>query len=49
MQINTLLRVFAGAFQSAASGAEAKEIMGDIENFCDKQPVILAGEVAYGG
>ncbi|KAK3720102.1 hypothetical protein LTR37_003925 [Vermiconidia calcicola] len=33
------------AFKSAASGEEAGEVMGDIPNFCDKQPILLQGEV----
>ncbi|KAF2161751.1 hypothetical protein M409DRAFT_69557 [Zasmidium cellare ATCC 36951] len=38
-----------GEFQTAASSPEAKEVLGDIENFSDKQPVIIAGDVAYSG
>lgn len=32
-------------FQSAASGPEAKEVLGDVPNFSDKEPVIMAGDV----
>ncbi|CZT16803.1 uncharacterized protein RCC_02637 [Ramularia collo-cygni] len=35
------------AFQAAASGEEAKEVLGDVPNFSDKEPVILAGEVQF--
>lgn len=31
-------------FQTAASSESAKEIMGDIENFSDKQPILISGE-----
>ncbi|KAI5371002.1 putative EthD domain-containing protein [Septoria linicola] len=35
------------AFQDAASSPEAKEVLGDVPNFSDKDPVILAGEVQF--
>lgn len=31
-------------FQTAASSESAKEVMGDIANFCDKDPVLISGE-----
>ncbi|KAF2212335.1 hypothetical protein CERZMDRAFT_112055 [Cercospora zeae-maydis SCOH1-5] len=34
-------------FQAAASAPEAKEVLGDVPNFSDKDPVILAGEVQF--
>lgn len=33
------------AFQKAGASQEAGTVMGDIPNFCDKQPTILPGEV----
>lgn len=32
-------------FQEAGKGEEAKEVFADIENFSDKKPSIVAGEV----
>ncbi|EME88131.1 uncharacterized protein MYCFIDRAFT_148752 [Pseudocercospora fijiensis CIRAD86] len=32
-------------FQDAASGPEAKDVLGDVPNFSNKDPVIMAGEV----
>lgn len=34
-------------FQDAASGPEAKEVLGDVPNFSNKDPVIMAGEVQF--
>ena len=34
-------------FQNAASSPEAKEVLGDVPNFCDKDPVIMTAEVAF--
>lgn len=34
-------------FQDAAGSPEAKEVLGDVPNFADKDPVILSGEVAF--
>ncbi|PPJ58264.1 hypothetical protein CBER1_07311 [Cercospora berteroae] len=34
-------------FQNAATSPEAKEVLGDVPNFSDKEPVILAGEVQF--
>lgn len=36
-----------GDFQKAASGPEAKTVLGDIPNFSDKDPVIVTGSVEY--
>ena len=36
------------AFQKAAGGESAKVVLGDIPNFSNKQPTILAGEVMGG-
>lgn len=33
------------SFQTAASSEEAKEVLGDIPNFSDKEPVIMPGEI----
>lgn len=33
------------SFQKAASGEEAKEVLGDIPNFSDKEPAIMPGEI----
>lgn len=32
-------------FQKAGAGSEAPEVMGDIKNFCDGQPILLSGPV----
>ena len=32
-------------FQTAASSESANEVLGDIKNFSDKEPIILAGEI----
>ena len=32
-------------FKKAGGSPEAKEVMGDIPNFSDKQPVLMPGEV----
>jgi len=32
-------------FKKAGGGPEAAEVMGDVENFADKKPIIIAGEV----
>ena len=34
-------------FQAAATSPEAGEVLGDVKNFSDKDPVILAGEVQF--
>lgn len=34
-------------FQEAASAPEAKDVLGDVPNFSNKDPVIMAGEVPY--
>jgi len=33
------------SFQKAASGPEVKDVMGDVPNFSDKDPVLMPGEV----
>lgn len=35
------------SFQEAGASPEAKEVLGDVPNFSDKDPVIMAGEVAF--
>ncbi|EMF16668.1 uncharacterized protein SEPMUDRAFT_145866 [Sphaerulina musiva SO2202] len=35
------------SFQTAASSPAAKEVLGDVSNFSDKDPVILAGEIQF--
>jgi hypothetical protein len=35
------------AWQAAASGPEAKEVLGDVPNFSDKEPTILSGETQF--
>lgn len=32
-------------FQKAAQSAEAKEVLGDVKNFADKDPVLFTGSV----
>ena len=32
-------------FQNAAQSEEAKEVLGDIKNFSDKDPVLMPGDV----
>ncbi|KAF1975123.1 hypothetical protein BU23DRAFT_552546 [Bimuria novae-zelandiae CBS 107.79] len=36
------------SFKKAGAGPEAKEVFGDIPNFSDEQPSIIAGEVKGG-
>jgi uncharacterized protein (TIGR02118 family) len=33
------------SFQKAATSESAKEVMGDVRNFCDKDPTLVTGEV----
>ncbi|PNS19231.1 hypothetical protein CAC42_2408 [Sphaceloma murrayae] len=37
------------AFKAASTGESAKSVLGDIPNFCDKQPIFLTGPVVGSG